>query len=274
MITTTPPTSPGTMPRWRRVAPDTLTMTVRAVRLARRDPDELLVALLMPTVMMLLFVYVFGGAIEVGTDYLTYATPGVILLCAGFGAANTAVAITNDMSGGIMDRFRSMPVAGATVPAGHVLASVLRNLVTTAIVLGVAMLIGFRPGAGPLGWLAAVGVIVAYILAITCVATLVGVVARTPATAGGLGFVMLFLPYVSSAFVPPETMPVWLRGFAEVQPVTPVIETVRGLLVGVGSDGAPVTGLGGTAAVALAWCAGIGVLFLAGATVAFARRGR
>ena len=167
-----------------------------------------------------------------------------------------------------------MPVAGATVLAGHVLASVLKNLVTTTIVLAVAALIGFRSDAGPLAWLGAVGVVTAYIVAITCAATLVGVVARTPAAAGGLGFLMLFLPYVSSAFVPPETMPVWLRGVAEHQPVTPVIETVRGLLIGLGSDGAPVGGLGATAVVALAWCAGIGVVSLVAAAWVFARRGR
>ncbi|GAA1385549.1 multidrug efflux ABC transporter permease LieB [Pseudonocardia kongjuensis] len=260
--------------RWTRFGPDTATMTGRALRLAGRDPDELLVALIMPTLIMLMFVYVFGGAMEVGTDYLTYATPGVILLCAGFGASNTAIAVTQDMADGIMDRFRSMPVASATVLAGHVLASVARNLVTTAIVLGVATLIGFRADAGIAAGLGAVGVVTAYILAITCVSVFVGVVVRTPAAAGGFGFVMLFLPYVSSAFVPPETMPGWLRGFAEVQPVTPVIESVRGLLVGMGSDGAPAVGLGSTVAVALAWCAGAAVLFLAAASWAFARRSR
>ncbi|MFP5071482.1 ABC transporter permease [Pseudonocardia nantongensis] len=270
---------PGPVPgsaatRWLRVVPDTMTMTGRALRLARRDPDELLVALLLPTMIMLMFVYVFGGAIEVGTDYLSYATPGVILLCAGYGASNTAIALVQDASLGIMDRFRSMPVAGATVLAGHVLASVAKNLVTTATVLAVAAVIGFRPDAGPLGWLGAVGVVTAYVVAITCVATLVGVVARTPAAAGGLGFFMLFLPYVSSAFVPPETMPAWLRGVAENQPVTPVIETVRGLLVGLGADGAPVTDLGPTAAVALTWCAGLAVVSLAAAAWVFARRGR
>ena len=268
------PGSGAASSRWLRVVPDTVTMTGRVLRLARRDPDELLVALLLPVMIMVLFVYVFGGAIEVGTDYLSYATPGVILLCAGYGASNTAIALVQDASTGIMDRFRSMPVADATVLAGHVLASTGKNLVTTTTVLAVAALIGFRSDAGPLAWLGAVGVVTAYIVAITCAATLVGVVARTPAAAGGLGFFMLFLPYVSSAFVPPETMPVWLRGIAEHQPVTPVIETVRGMLVGLGSDGAPVGDLGATAAVALAWCAGIGVVSLVAAAWVFARRGR
>ncbi|OLT55146.1 multidrug ABC transporter permease [Cellulosimicrobium sp. CUA-896] len=249
-------------------------MIGRSLRLVRREPDELLLALVLPVMLMVLFVYVFGGAMSVGTDYLTYATPGIVLLCAGYGASNTAIAVEQDMSGGIMDRFRSMPIASATVLVGHVVASVVKNLVTTAVVLGVAHVLGFRSDATALEWLAAVGVIVAYIVAVTCVATFLGVLVRSPAAAGGFGFFMLFLPYVSSAFVPPGTMPAWLRGFAEHQPVTPVIETIRGLLVGLGSDAQPVADLGPTAALALAWCAGLVVVFLVGAAWVFSRRRR
>ena len=282
MTAPTLPAPSGT--RTRRVEPaprpgphvltDTATMIGRSLRLVRREPDELLLALVLPVMLMVLFVYVFGGAMSVGTDYITYATPGIILLCAGYGASNTAIAVEQDMSGGIMDRFRSMPIASATVLVGHVVASVVKNLVTTAVVLGVAHLIGFRSDATALEWLGAVGVIVAYIVAITCVATFIGVLVRSPAAAGGFGFFMLFLPYVSSAFVPPGTMPEWLRGFAEHQPVTPVIETIRGLLVGLGSDAQPVTDLGPTAALALTWCAGLVVVFLTGAAWVFARRRR
>jgi ABC-2 type transport system permease protein len=282
MTAQTLPASSGTRPRrpapaprpGRHVLADAATMIGRSLRLVRREPDELLLALVLPVMLMVLFVYVFGGAMSVGTDYVTYATPGIILLCAGYGASNTAIAVEQDMSGGIMDRFRSMPIASATVLVGHVVASVVKNLVTTAVVLGVAFLLGFRADATAIEWLGAVGVIVAYIVAITCVATFVGVLVRSPAAAGGFGFFMLFLPYVSSAFVPPETMPAWLRGFAEHQPVTPVIETIRGLLVGVGSDAQPVTDLGPTATLALAWCAGLVVVFLAGAAWLFARRRR
>jgi len=249
-------------------------MVARSLRLVRRDPDELILGLVLPVMLMILFVYVFGGAMAVGTDYVTYATPGIILLCAGYGASNTAIAVEQDMSGGIMDRFRSMPIASSTVLVGHVVASVLKNLVTTAVVLGVALLIGFRPDAGVLEWLGTVGVVAAYVLAITSVAAFVGVLVRSPAAAGGFGFFMLFLPYVSSAFVPPQTMPSWLRGFAEHQPVTPVIETLRGLLVGLDSSGAPVGDLGPTAALALAWCAGIVLVFLGAAACVFARRRR
>src|SRR5690606_17345065 len=179
-----------------------------------------------------------------------------------------------DMSGGIMDRFRSMPIVASTVLVGHLVASVVKNLVTTAVVLVVALLVGFRPVATPLEWVAAVGVVAAYGVAITSVAAFIGALVRSPAAAGGCGFFMLFLRYVSSAFVPPAPMPASLPGFAEHQPVTSVIETIRGLLVGLGSDARPVTDLGPTAVLALAWCAGLTVVFLGGAAWAFARRRR
>jgi len=271
---TTPRLPAPTARPGRHVLADAGTMVARSLRLVRREPDELILALVLPVMLMILFVYVFGGAMSVGTDYVTYATPGIILLCAGYGASNTAIAVEQDMSGGIMDRFRSMPIASGTVLVGHVVASVVKNLVTTAVVLGVAFLIGFRPDATALEWLGAVGVVAAYVLAITSVAAFVGVLVRSPAAAGGFSFFMLFLPCVSSAFVPPETMPSWLRGFAEHQPVTPVIETIRGLLVGTGSTGAPVTDLGPTAALALAWCLGLVAVFLGGAASVFARRRR
>lgn len=146
---------------------------------------SLILALVLPVMLMILFVYVFGGAMSVGTDYVTYATPGIILLCAGYGASNTAIAVEQDMSGGIMDRFRSMPIASWTVLVGHVVASVVKNLVTTAVVLGVAFLIGFRPDADALEWLGAVGVVAAYVFAITSIAAFLGVLVRSPAAAGG-----------------------------------------------------------------------------------------
>jgi len=257
---------------WRSAGSDAATMIGRSLRLVRRDPDELTLSVVLPVMIMVLFVYVFGGAMDVGTAYVTYATPGVILLCAGYGASNTAITVSRDMTDGIIDRFRSMPILGSTVLVGHIVASVVKNLVTTAIVLGVAALIGFRPDATLPEWLAAVGIIAAYVLAITCVATFFGVLVRSPQAAGGFGFAMLFLPYVSSAFVPPESMPTWLRGFAEHQPVTPVIESLRGLLVGLDSSGTPVSDLGGTAALALAWCTGIIVVSLGAAVALFVRK--
>ncbi len=260
--------------RLRHLRIDATTMTWRSLRMMSRDPDELILALVLPIAIMLMFVYVFGGAMSVGTDYITYATPGVILLCAGYGASNTALAVANDMNGGVIDRLRSMPIVGATVVFGHVAASLVKNSVSTAVVLLVAMAIGFRPSATPGEWLAAAGIVLAYVLAITCLAAFIGVTVRTPAAAGGFSFVMLFLPYVSSAFVPPETMPAWLRDFAETQPVTPVIESIRALLVGVGTGGSPVHHLASQAATGLTWCAGITLVSLSAAGWVFARKGR
>lgn len=258
----------------RNIPTDVAMLTGRAVRLVRRDPDELVLALVLPIAIMLMFVYVFGGAMAVGTDYITYATPGVILLCAGYGASNTALAVANDMTNGVMDRFRTMPILHSAVLIGHIAASVVKNLVTTTLVLVVAMAIGFRPSASVGDWLMALGVVCAYVLAITCAAAFIGVAVRTPAAAGGFGFFMLFAPYVSSAFVPPDTMPSWMRGFAENQPITPVIESMRGLLVGMDSTGAPVRDLAPTILLALGWCAVITVVALLAAGRAFARKGR
>ncbi len=243
---------------------DALVMSARCLRISRRTTDALVTSLMLPVILMLLFVYLFGGAIETGTEYVTYVVPGVLLLCAGFGAATTAVSVSQDMTGGYVDRLRAMDVGGAGVLAGHVAASVVRNLVSTALVLAVAVGIGFRPTAGPLGWLGAAGVLVAFLVAVSWFSAAIGLLARSPEAAGGFTFVVTFLPYPSSAFVPVETMPSWLQGFATHQPVTSVIESLRGLLLGM-----PV----GTAAwEALAWSAGIVAVSVAAAGVLFARR--
>ncbi|PFG41369.1 ABC-2 type transport system permease protein [Isoptericola jiangsuensis] len=247
-------------------------MAARAVRLTVRDVDSMITAAVLPVVILLMFTYVFGGAMDVGTSYITYATPGIILLAAGFGAASTALFVERDMSGGMIDRVRSMPVVAWTVLAGHVAASLVKNLLTTAIVFAVAWAVGFRPTADVAGWLGAIGVLVLFLHAITWSAVLVGVLVRSPDAASGFTFVVMFLPYVSSAFVPVESMPTWLRGFAEHQPVTPVIESVRGLLVG-GTPGAP-TGdaLTDTIVLAVAWCVGLSAVFAAASAAAFRRR--
>jgi ABC-2 type transport system permease protein len=245
-------------------AGDWLTMAGRSLRLSLRTPDALLTSLLLPIMLMLLFVYLFGGAIQTGTRYVTYVVPGVLLLCAGFGAASTAVSVSHDLTGGIVDRFRSLDVGGAAILAGHVVASVARNLASTVLVLGVAFLIGFRPSAGPLDWLAAAGVLLLYILAISWLSAAVGVLARSPEAAGGFTFLMAFLPYPSSAFVPIDTMPTWIHGVAQHQPVTPAIESIRGLLLG-----APV---GNSPWLAAAWCGGILVASVALSGVLFRRR--
>ena len=171
-----------------------LTLAGRCIRLSSRNIDALVTALLLPIMLMLVFVYLFGGAIETGTEYVTYVVPGVILLCAGFGSATTAVTVSHDMTGGIVDRFRSLDVGGPAILSGHVAASALRNAASTTLVLGVAFLIGFRPHAGPLDWLAAIGVLLAFILAISWMAAAIGLIAGSPEAANGFTFVVMFLP--------------------------------------------------------------------------------
>jgi ABC-2 type transport system permease protein len=241
-----------------------VTMSGRSFRLTRRNLDAMITSLMLPIMLMLLFVYLFGGAINTGTAYVTYVVPGVLLLCASYGASLTAVAVTNDMTGGIIDRFRSMDVGGASFLAGHVSASVARNAASTVIVLGVAVLIGFRPTAGPLAWLAAIGVLLAFVLAVSWLSAAVGLLAKSPEAAGGFTFLVMFLPYPSSAFVPIDTLPTWLRGFSEHQPTTPVIESLRGLLLDLPVGNAPWQ--------ALAWSGGILLLSIALSGVLFRHR--
>lgn len=241
-----------------------LTMAGRCLRLTRRQLDALLMSLMLPLMLMLVFVYLFGGAIHTGTKYVTYIVPGVLLLCAGFGSATTAVSVSHDMTEGIIDRFRSMDVGGPAILAGHVAASVVRNAASTVIVFGVAFLIGFRPNAGPLGWLAAAGVLLLFILAISWLSAAAGLLAKTPDAANASTFLMMFLPYASSALVPIDTMPPWIHGFAHNQPYTPVIETIRGLLLG-----KPV---GSSPWQALAWFGGILLISITLCGTLFRRR--
>ncbi|MFJ3162420.1 ABC transporter permease [Streptomyces kanasensis] len=245
-----------------------LTLVARGIRQNRRNPDALLTAMVLPVMLMLIFVYFFGGAIDTGTStsYVTYVVPGVLLLCAGFGASTTAVPVSEDMRAGIVDRFRSLDVGPTAILAGHVGASVARNVLSTALVLGVAYLIGFRPQAGPAAWAAALGLLFAFVLAVSWLSAAAGLLARSPEAAGGFTFLMMFLPYPSSAFVPIDTMPGWLHGFAEHQPVTPVIESLRGLLLDQPVGDAPWT--------ALAWCAGLLLLAPALAATLFRARTR
>ncbi|WP_256839719.1 ABC transporter permease [Ornithinimicrobium faecis] len=236
----------------------------RATRHSLRDVESMLMAVILPVMMMLMFTYVFGGAISPTGGYLDYVVPGIVLTCAGFGAASTAVGVAQDMTTGTINRLRTMPVPSATVLVGHTVASLARNLLATGVVLLVAVLIGFRPVAGVLHWAGAVGLLALYILAITTVFAMLGLVAHSPQAANGYGFVLLFLPYVSSAFVPVDTMPGWLQGFAAHQPITPVIEATRGLFAG-----APA---GSDALVAIAWCVGIIAVAVALTAYLFPRR--
>jgi ABC-2 type transport system permease protein len=239
-------------------------MVGRSVRLSGRNLDTLLTSLMLPIMLMLLFVYLFGGAIDTGTKYVTYVVPGVILLCAGFGASTTAVSVSLDMKNGIVDRFRSMDIGGVALLTGHVAASIARNIASTVLVLGVAFLIGFRPDATLLDWLAAAGVLLLFVLAISWLSAAVGLLVRAPEAAAGFTFFVMFLPYPSSAFVPIDTMPRWIHGFANNQPATPVIETIRGLLLD--------TPVGSSPWRAVAWCGGILVASVALSGVLFRQR--
>lgn len=245
---------------------DTLTMIGRSLRLSRRNLDALIPVVLLPVILMALFVYVFGGAIQTDTKYINYVVPGIILLCAGFSSATTAVSVCADMVGGIMDRFQSLPITSSAVLTGHVVASTARNLFSAALVMGTALLMGFRPTADPIEWLAAIGVLLLFVLAVSWLAAVLGLLAGSVEAASGFTFMILFVPYVSSAFVPTATMPSWLRAFAENQPITPVIETVRGLLTG--------TPIGNNAWLAVGWFGGIGIVSFVLASWLFRRRTR
>ncbi|MHC2997771.1 ABC transporter permease [Microbacterium sp. HJ5] len=228
----------------------------RSLRHSLRDGESLLMAIMLPVLLMLMFTYVFGGAIDPSGGYVDYVVPGIILLCAGFGASSTAVYVASDMKAGIIDRFRTMPVRASAVLTGHVIASLLRNLVATGLVVCVALLVGFRPTADVWGWIGAVGMIALWILAITYLFAALGLASGSPEGANAYGFIILFLPYLSSAFVPVGTMPEWLQWVAENQPVTPIIETIRRLLMGTPLDAQAWWGIGWCLAIlvfAVAW---------------------
>ncbi len=248
---------------------DSRVMVTRCVRRSLRDPEAFFTALMLPVVLMLLFVYVFGGAFDGSGAYVNYVVPGLIVLCAGFGAGTTAVAVATDMSNGIVDRFRSMPISGSLVLVGHVVASLARNLVATALVIGVGLAVGWRPTAGPAGWVAAAAMIVFFVLALSWLAAAAGLLAGSVEAANAFTFVIMFLPYVSTAFVPAQTLPSWMRGFAGYQPFTPIVETMRGLWMGHTSTGAAV---GHEAWIACAWCAGILAVSFAAASWLFRHR--
>jgi ABC-2 type transport system permease protein len=248
---------------------DSRVMINRCLLRSRRDPEAFFTALTLPVILMLLFVYVFGGDLSTGGAYVNYVVPGLIVLCAGFGAGTTAVAVATDMTNGIVDRFRSMPIRSWSVLVGHIVASLARNLIATALVIGVALGIGWRPTGSPLDWLAAIGIVVLFILALSWFAAAIALLARSVEAATSVSFVLMFIPYVSTAFVPARTMPAPLRALAENQPFTPIIETMRGLWMGHASNG---TGLGHDAVLAVAYCLAILVLSALAAARLFNRR--
>jgi ABC-2 type transport system permease protein len=237
---------------------DSATMYRRSLRRIVRYPSMTLILVGLPITFLLLFVYVFGGTLGAGlgaasggrSAYVAYVTPGILLMSVAGTAQGTAISVAMDMSAGIIARFRTMAIARASVLTGHVLGSVTQALLSLVVVLGVAIGIGFRPHAGVVDWLAAAGVLTMATLALTWLSVALGLVSKSVETASNLPMFLTLLPFLGSGFVPTDSMPAGLRWFAEYQPFTPVIETVRGLLVG--------TPIGDNALLATAWCAGIG----------------
>ncbi|TQM30631.1 ABC transporter permease [Nocardia bhagyanarayanae] len=229
-----------------------------------RNPTSVFNAVLMPIIIMLMFVYMFGDAFDVGVDYIDYATPGLILLAVCYGLGATATAVNSDMTTGIINRFKVMDVSRGAVLTGHVVATVLTNLVAIAALLGVAFLLGFSPSANILDWLGVIGMVVLLGFAAGWLTIALGLAAKSPETAGMASVPLVMLPFFSSAIVPAEKMGPGLRQFAEYQPFTPIIETIRGLLVG-----APDTG---DALTAVAWCVGIAVVGYLWASATFKKR--
>ncbi len=210
---------------------DIATMTAREIRRTLRSVDGLITAFAIPVAIMLVFVVIFGGAIDSSGDYINYVVPGTLILCLGFGSAATATAVAQDMTSGTIDRFKTLPILGPAPLWGHVIASVVRNLASAVVVLGVAIALGFRPDADLLGWVAVVGYVVLTVLSFTWICAAAGLVLSVDASQA-LNTVFLFLPYLSSGFVAVGTMPTWLHGFADNQPFTPIIESLRGLMAG------------------------------------------
>jgi len=233
---------------------DSATMLRRDVRHSLRNlPMTLISGLLVPIIMLVLFVYVFGGAIGAGQGgvshggaYIDYIAPGIIIMTVVSGGATTAINLCMDMSEGIIARFRTMAISRASVLTGQVLGSLIRTMITIVLVTLVALLMGFRPSAGPVAWIAALGIIALFTFALTWMSVVFGLVGKTPAGANSLSLIFQLLSFTSSAFVRPDSMSGVVRWFASYQPFTPVINTVRGLLMG--------TPIGNSAVFAVAWC--------------------
>lgn len=244
---------------------DTAVLTGRSMRHILRSPDTIITTVVTPVALMLLFVYVLGGAISTGSrSYIDYMLPGILLITIASGIAYTAFRLFTDLRGGILERFQSMPIARASILWAHVLTSLVANLLSLVIVVGVALAMGFRSGAGVLGWLGVTGILVLFTLALTWLAVIAGLTAKTVDGASAFSYPLIFLPFISSAFVPTETMPVPVRWFAENQPVTSIVDSIRALFAG--------QAVGAELWIALAWCVGILLVAFAVAMRVYRRR--
>jgi ABC-2 type transport system permease protein len=245
---------------------DTAVLTARSLRHILRSPDTIVTTAVTPIALMLLFVFVLGGAIDTGGDvpYVEYLLPGILLITIASGIAYTAYRLFLDMQSGIVDRLRSMPIARSSVLWAHVLTSMAANLISVVVVTGVALLLGFRSGASVLAWLAVAGLVVLFTLALTWIAVIAGLSAKSIDGASAFSYPLIFLPFISSAFVPTDSMPGPVAWFAENQPVTSIVDTIRALLAG-----QPV---GGEIWIALAWLGGILVAAYVAALAIYRRR--
>jgi ABC-2 type transport system permease protein len=229
---------------------DTTALLGRSLRHIVRSPDTIITTAITPIVMLLMFVYVFGGAIDTGGDrYVDYLLPGILLITVASGVAYTSLRLFTDIASGIFERFQSMPIARSAVLWGHVVTSLIANLISLVLVVLVAVAIGFRSSAGTLAWLAVLGIVVLFTLALTWLAVSAGLMAKTPDGAGAFAYPLLFLPFLSSAFVPTKGMSGPVRWFAEHQPVTSIVNTLRNLYAD--------QPLGGDVWTALGWCVGL-----------------
>jgi ABC-2 type transport system permease protein len=244
---------------------DTAALLDRSMRHITRSPDTIITTVITPIALLLLFVFVFGGAIKTGTEnYVNYLLPGIRLIAIASGIAYTAVRLFTDMKTGIFERFQSMPIARSSVLWAHVLTSLVSNGLSLVIIVLVAVAIGFRTSASPLAWLAVAGILALFTLALTWLAVIAGLSAKSVDGASAFSYPLIFLPFISSAFVPTDTMPGPVRVFAENQPVTSIVNTIQDLFAQqpVGSD----------IWFALAWCLGILVLAFVLAMAAYRRK--
>jgi ABC-2 type transport system permease protein len=242
-------------------ARDSSTMIRRQLKRLIRYPSMTIQLIITPVILLLVFVYVLGGTLGNGLGggsgggrgaYVNYVLPGILLMAVATAATGTAVMVATDMTEGIIARFRTMRISRASVLTGHVVGAVIQQLLGMAVLIGVALALGFRPNATAVEWLAAAGLLTVFAVAVTWLAVALGLKAQTPESASNAPMPLILLPFLGSGFVPTDSMPTALRWFAEYQPFTPIMETIRGLLLG--------TPIGNNAAIATAWCAGIAAL--------------
>lgn len=252
-----------------RTVIDSVVLTKRSLRHITRSPDTIITTAITPIAMLLLFVYVLGGAIHTGAGrgasaYTSYLLPGILLMTIASGVAYTAYRMFLDVSTGIIERFQSMPIARPAFLWSHVLTSLVANTVSLGLVVGVALIMGFRTGAGPLAWLAVIGLLLGFTLALIWLAIIPGLTAKTPDGVSGFSYPLIFLPFISSAFVPTASMPGPVRWFAQHQPVTSIVDTIRGLWTSsrVGDDWW----------IALLWCGALLVIAYVLAMRAYGRK--